>query len=412
MKFFLLVTIALLFFRGEGARAQSSPEESDYPDMQRGIPGSVAVDGQLFKLKASMQQILGPEELFLSVQASEHLIRTELVSRESYLLSETLAGADFWRKINQFSTKVRAAELGDLESIRHSISIVLLSSLNVGLADKDRLVVHAEGLLQGFPFELLEIPASKHVTGERSDYLIEKFAVVYTGSIRQWMMNRIISREDTGDERKNQISFVGISPGFRLRECIEPLPEALRELKGIAEIFRQHGRQAVILPDELGCESNFKSFSKSGRIIHISTHTLSGGGSTDRNGLLFYEFGAFNVLGSGDDGLLSPGEIRDLQFKADLIVISSCGSAMSQVAGRKQGSSLPELFIQAGARNVICTLWNLSDKAANRFMLLFYRNYLNGMTYDRALQQAKRTMIRNGDTSLPFVWAGFVLMEA
>jgi CHAT domain-containing protein len=66
--------------------------------------------------------------------------------------------------------------------------------------------------------------------------------------------------------------------------------------------------------------------------------------------------------------------------------------------------------MQAGAKNVLCTLWNVSDRLAEKFMVEFYKNYLAGMSFSRALQKVKVKMINEQSTSLPINWAAYVLI--
>jgi CHAT domain-containing protein len=71
--------------------------------------------------------------------------------------------------------------------------------------------------------------------------------------------------------------------------------------------------------------------------------------------------------------------------------------------------TLPELFSQAGARNVLYTLWNVADRPAERFILDFYRVLLSGKRCGEALREVKIQWISRRETRLPFLWAVYVL---
>ena len=69
--------------------------------------------------------------------------------------------------------------------------------------------------------------------------------------------------------------------------------------------------------------------------------------------------------------------------------------------------SLPYGFIFAGAKSVIASLWNVSDKKTQEMMMDFYKNIIEkNMKYSEALQQAKLESIKRGDS--PLDWSSFI----
>ena len=204
---------------------------------------------------------------------------------------------------------------------------------------------------------------------------------------------------------------MGFSPGFEFHECIQELHSADHEVSTIGRMFRERGKTPVILLNENSNENNFKSIARFSHILHIATHTISSDVYPDMNGLLFNEYGSEqNNSGDPDDGLLAIHEICDLQITADLIVLNACASANIRSRIGMNWFSCADCFMKAGARNVLCTLWNVSDRLAEKFMVEFYRNYLAGMSFSKALQQVKVRMIADQSTSLPINWAAYVLI--
>jgi CHAT domain-containing protein len=67
-------------------------------------------------------------------------------------------------------------------------------------------------------------------------------------------------------------------------------------------------------------------------------------------------------------------------------------------------------FFTAGASNIVYTLWNVADKHTRDFMVSFFKGILAGQAYSSALRNAKLEMISKPETSLPRLWAPYVLL--
>jgi CHAT domain-containing protein len=64
-------------------------------------------------------------------------------------------------------------------------------------------------------------------------------------------------------------------------------------------------------------------------------------------------------------------------------------------------------FIQAGARSVVSTLWELDDHASNKLMKSFY-SQLGANSEADALRQAKLHLLRAGLS--PYYWASYEIV--
>ena len=69
---------------------------------------------------------------------------------------------------------------------------------------------------------------------------------------------------------------------------------------------------------------------------------------------------------------------------------------------------LTNAFLQAGAKNIVATLWSVDDQATALLMERFYRGVTIGVSPAAALAEAQRGLMRSPATSHPFYWAGFV----
>ena len=111
-----------------------------------------------------------------------------------------------------------------------------------------------------------------------------------------------------------------------------------------------------------------------------------------------------------NDGLLYIDEINNLQLNASLVVLSACATGKGEVTHTEGVLTFTRSFYLAGASNIVYSLWNIPDHLTGEFMLSFYRNYFSGKNYSAALREVKLKMISNPETSLPYMWAGIVLL--
>lgn len=75
----------------------------------------------------------------------------------------------------------------------------------------------------------------------------------------------------------------------------------------------------------------------------------------------------------GDGGILSAEQIAGLPLdKLELVVLSACDTGLGEVAGGEGVFGLQRAFHQAGAANVVASLWKIDDQATAALMRLFY----------------------------------------
>ena len=358
-----------------------------------------------------IQGLLSRQEVMLEYFPSDTLTYIIAVTRESAGIYSLITGPDFWNQENILLSNIRHAELADYRIQSEAISKILLGAVALKIKGKARAIIIAHNELAGFPFEILTLPKGCSRLPLRPPcYFVEGSEIVYNNSVFQWLSSRIGSKS-AGKEKsvENELSFVGFSSGFEYHECVQVLENAEREINTIGNMFREKGKHPVLLIDENSNKSNFKSIARFSHILHFATHALSSDKFPELNGLLFHESGSDDNA-DPDDGLLAIHEICELQIPADLIVLNACATANIRSRVGMRWVSCADCFIQAGAKNVLCTLWNVNDRLAESFMVEFYTYYLEGMTYSKALQKVKIHMIHQQSTSLPVNWAAYVLI--
>ncbi len=210
------------------------------------------------------------------------------------------------------------------------------------------------------------------------------------------------------------------------------LPFSREEAQAILALSPPSGRRAV-LGREARRATVLDSPLQDYRILHFATHGAfgtdePGGGSScvvrplamsssHSSDCVAEPGGGRLVLAQVDpqgrpeaDGFLHLADIYKLDLRADLVVLSACGSALGrQVRGEGMMGMTRGLF-QAGAERVLASLWNVNDRAAVELMRRFYHHLLaEGLAPPAALREAQNAIRRQPHRRSPYYWAGFTL---
>ncbi len=124
------------------------------------------------------------------------------------------------------------------------------------------------------------------------------------------------------------------------------------------------------------------------------------------------------------DGLFTASDAASLNLLGtELVVLSACNTGLGSVVDNQKymasigdgTSNLRNAFRQAGAKNVIMSLWPVADKPTSWIMEEFYRAWFSGMEAKRALNHAKlrlrERLRKNAMRDHPYYWAGFVIQS-
>lgn len=142
------------------------------------------------------------------------------------------------------------------------------------------------------------------------------------------------------------------------------------------------------------------------RVIHFATHGIVDTRHPEMSGLIL---SLVNSRGEHLDGYLRLSDIYNLKLSADLIVLSSCESALGKDLESEGTIGLPRGFLYAGARSVIASLWKVDDDATAILMKALYSRMQRGESPSRALHGAQLYLSREERFADPYYWAGFVL---
>ena len=133
--------------------------------------------------------------------------------------------------------------------------------------------------------------------------------------------------------------------------------------------------------------------------VHFATH-----------GLFEEQSPLFSALitapAEGQTSRLSMYEVMDLNLKARLVILSACETNRGQLTGGDEIAGLTRAFLQAGAENVVSSLWKVSDESTALLMESLHAHLRAGEATPVALRHAELQVRRKFPQ--PFFWAAFV----
>jgi CHAT domain-containing protein len=332
----------------------------------------------------------------------------------------------------------------DVQSLRDLYQRVW-SPLRQALGSADQVVISPDGLLNLVPFAAL--------VDDKGRALVESTRLTYVSSGRE-----LVVAEGAGLKPESDLLLVA-NPAFdgavqksnspeaslRSRDFqgdFSPLPGTEREAKEIPPLIKGQGDRQQVLVGRSATEQVVKT-TRSPHILHLATHgfflqdeeIVLGEGTRDlkvtksaikappkqqrhenplvRSGLAFAGANNASEITEGDDGILTALEITGMDlYGTELVVLSACNTGVGEIKTGEGVFGLRRAFALAGAKNLLMSLWPVSDEITANQMKAFYRN-LQTMPPADALRQAQLQTIKEltaeeGSAS-PALWAPFIL---
>lgn len=231
-----------------------------------------------------------------------------------------------------------------------------------------RIVPH--GLLHGLPFHAFESGGSA---------LVDRAVVSYAPSL----------------------AVIGLLRRRRAKIAERPLvlgvPDASAPaIEAEVEAVRRSIRDARVLRGPAATTDALRRGTGRPELVHVACHGFYGDSAPWSAGLR---------LG---DAWLSLPEVYALPGTGDLVVLSGCETGRGAVYSGDEWVGLVRGFLQAGARAVVASLWEVHDRSAARLMGDFYAHLAGGHAVAEALALAQRRARR--DNPMPLGWAPFMVI--
>jgi len=232
-----------------------------------------------------------------------------------------------------------------------------------------------------------------HALTVRGKPFIAERAVAYAPSAA------VLARALTTDDERPPTAFsghrsaVGGQPlvmGYALRE--EERPTFIGEAVEIARLF---GVTPIV--DSAATKDALAQRAPSASLIHLSCHGI---------------FNPKDALASAvvlADGLFTAREWMRLQLHADLVTLSACQLALSDVDPGDDLVGMTRALFYAGASAVLLALWSVRSDTTLAWMRDFYARVRAGQAKAFAAREATLTLYAEHKNE-PHIWAPFVLV--
>jgi CHAT domain-containing protein/tetratricopeptide (TPR) repeat protein len=270
-----------------------------------------------------------------------------------------------------------------------------------------RIYVISDAPLRDLTMELL--PAGNG-SGRKNRYLLQDLEIAYDGSITGWLCSRETAVVKFRTPVEARCSFSGYAPPpFEGNPCAA-LKYGPGEIEEITDKFRERGLLAIEHRVDFTGDGRLLEEAGKSSILHIAAHSMTNRDHPGYSGFcLFAGPNSFPGQVAGNDGFLELGEMGLAHVCCDLLVLSSCTVAIAGQGEYSNEYSFPDDLFETGVKNVIYSLWNVSDRHTKMLMVSFYTHLLEGMDYVSALRLAKLDMLSGPATADPWLWGGFIL---
>jgi CHAT domain-containing protein len=182
------------------------------------------------------------------------------------------------------------------------------------------------------------------------------------------------------------------------------LPHAPEEMQSVSKHFDAAEVKSFSGPDATP-RAYISSSPGDYKYIYLATHGTSNAVEPLKSAIILSpdSHGAFKLLAS---------DIMDkkLRLNADLVTISACEGAGTNVQSLEGLQGLEWAFMRAGAHQVVAALWEVDDAVTPRLVDDFYGEINKHKSTAEALRSAKLAMLHsNSFHSRPYYWASLQL---
>lgn len=333
----------------------------------------------------SLERIPSSDAVMVFTQERDRLliwfIRQGKISVRAVQLSEEAA----WGLANRFQNVIlRRAGADQADPVARAVFDSLLGPELSGESAIQHLVIVASGATY-----LMPLAAAISSSGER---LISRVALSYAGTGLSAVEHLTAPRRPGG-------AILVANPEFD-REAfpgLAPLEQATEEAKEVAAV----GRRATTLMGRSATPEAFLEGLARHGVIHFAGHARTAPRAPG---------GGILVLAPGSDGkagILAAEEIRQHNLgHLALVVLSSCGG-WSPRGGEEAANPIARAFLQAGAREVVSSLWEVDDRSTRELMHEFHGRLAAGVDTPEALRQAQLALARYSANHENLDWSRF-----
>ncbi len=358
-----------------------------------------------------LQAGLGEGQVLVEYFSAPDLLYALWVGRDTLIIQrKTLSADTLQAMVDAFVGSLKLIEPGTDNGSGRSLYRYLLAD-GIAALHPSSLVIVPDGALWRIPFEGLRIDGG----GMDGACLLDSMVIGYMHSAG------MLFADPPRRPHREQENFIGMAPvhfahvptavhrsagveGGVTAGSFGDLPATEEEVRLSAEIMG-----GLVFLDEDVSRKTLQANAWRGRVVHMATHAVVDPIRPERSALLLHSAPVPQGTGS-QEGLFFASELFTMDLSADLVVLSACATGAGRFQRGEGVLSLARAFDQAGAANVVTSLWVVDDRATKDIMVKFYEHLAQGMGKADALAEAKRWYRLENPNAPPSHWAAFILI--
>ena len=339
-----------------------------------------------------LQQKLSIKDALVDYTLSDSVLYTFVVTNNDIQLITKTIDSVFFNRLKDYKDVMYTHKF--LDFIRFKNASYYLYTKLIQPIEKDNklenLVIVPDEVLAYLSFDgLLRKPYDVIDYRFRElDYIFQDYSFHYL------YFPSMLLYEKKGRTKKNKL--VAFAPSYVNSEYIS-LDYALKEATEITKICN-----GDLYINEKATKQNFKEQYQDYNLIHLSMH-----GETDS-----VNPSAYSSLVFFNDELLYNYEVANMEFNADMAVLSACNTGFGTLYKGEGMVSMARNLLQSGCSAVAVSLWEGRDLPNYNIYRLYYRYLKRGMTKSKALQKAKIQHLKQaGDFEVSAkAWSGIIII--
>ncbi|UOQ66801.1 CHAT domain-containing protein [Hymenobacter volaticus] len=309
-----------------------------------------------------------------------------------------------------------------VDSLGRTVYQKVIAPLMPNVSSMQHLFISPDGLINTIPFASL--------IDNNNRFLIDNYTISYLENSRE--LANIIKK--TGVNIKTTEPVIVANPSFTIS------PKTVREdslnwtnlihTSAEANSIKKIVPSAILYTKQDANESQIKKIANPA-FLHIATHGyISPIPVNDNNEKLIHDYddlrlkkrewdnpmyksglvlaGANDSYKIGNDGYLTAAELATIDLRGtELVTLSACETGLGTLTNGEGVYGLKRALFIAGAKNIVVSLWQVSDSATTLLMNSFYTYLRKGEGVAKALRLAQIEMKNNSSFNHPYYWAGF-----
>jgi len=238
------------------------------------------------------------------------------------------------------------------------------------LLDARHVVFVQHGLLHHVPL---------HALHDGESYLIDRFSISYAPSASIYAHCQTKPANVAG-------------PALILGVPDERTPAILQEVDALARMLPE----ASLFVGDAATEDVLRTHGPQSRMVHIATH-----------GYFRQDNPMFSSIRLGTS-YLSLYDMAHLRLPVESVVLSGCATGLNAITPGDELVGLVRGLLQAGARSLVLSLWDVHDDSTRDFMVEFYSQLQQGRPKAEAMRRASISLRERRPH--PYHWAPFLLI--